>query len=254
MTDLDLMFKVGFGRLCKHFGLMVGLTIMGLQVLFWGILPAITRAGKLVVVPNLIGCTLQEVEKIIQANHLRLLITDNKGYSSRIPAHAVLQQYPAKGAEVKINRRIHVTLNAAHPPLVSMPNLLEGSIRQAKLLLHNKGLKLGKIQQVPDIAHAVLEQWYKGEPIEPGKMIHQGEAIDLVVGMGLSKQMGVVPDLLNMSLEEATLILLEHGMRIGIVHRQKNPQVAIGTILQQQPLANTKVPLGTAINLWLVDF
>ncbi|WP_250238772.1 PASTA domain-containing protein [Cardinium endosymbiont of Oedothorax gibbosus] len=224
-----------------------------LYIFFYIVLPYITHQGKIVQVPDLTGVHLEGVDEKLSKAHLRYVITDNNGYSEQLPPFTVLQQFPAAGAWVKQNRKIYLTLNAENPPLVSMPNLIEGSIKQAKLLLQDKGLKLGKIKYVPDVTKfAVLEQWHNRHPIPPGKLIHKGSKIDLVVSGGLGNQIIEVPNVLAMPLEEAHLILLEQGMRIGVLHHVTNNHTTIGTVMRQKPAPGSKVPLGTAINLWVV--
>ncbi|MGI2257420.1 PASTA domain-containing protein [Candidatus Cardinium hertigii] len=221
---------------------------------FYIALPYITRQGKLVQVPDLTGMPLEALDGALSKYDLRYIITDNSSYAAELPPFTVLQQFPAAGAWVKTKRKIYLTLNAENPPLVSMPHLIEGSIRQAQLLLKNKGLKLGKIKYVPDITkYAVLEQWHDQHPIPTGKSIHKGSTIDLVVGAGLGEQIIEVPDVIAMPLEEAHVTLLERGMRIGVVHHLKKSDAPIGSVIQQNPMPATKVPLGTSINLWIVQ-
>jgi eukaryotic-like serine/threonine-protein kinase len=246
------MNKKKLKNILKHLAYMICLSVTMLATFFYMVLPHITNQGKMVQVPDVKGVHVDALDDYLRKHHLRYVITDNSGYSDQLPPFTVLQQLPATGAWVKENRKMYLTLNAENPPLVAIPDLIEGSIRQAKLLLKNKGLKLGNIKYLPDITkYAVLEQWHNGHPIPSGKLIHKGSTIDLVVSAGLSTTIIEVPDVLKMALEEADLVLLECGMRIGIIHRVKNKQAIVGTVLQQNPVPATKVPLGTTINLWV---
>lgn len=227
---------------------------MMLYIFFYIALPYITRQGKLVQVPDLTGVHLEALAEHLSKHHLRYVITDNSSYAADLPPFTVLQQFPSAGAWVKENRKIYLTLNAENPPLVPMPDLIDGSIRQAQLRLKNKGLKLGNIKYVPDVTkHAVLEQWHNGHPIPTGKSIHKGSTIDLVVSAGLGKQIIEVPDVVGMALEEANLILLEQGMRIAVLHYVRKKDETVGTIIEQKPAPGTKVQLGSAMNLWIVQ-
>lgn len=243
-----------FKKLFIHALLMVGLAAGMLYVTFYKLLPYVTDHGKLVQVPDLRGVHVDALDDVLAKHDLVYVITDHSNYSDQLPPFSVLQQSPLQGAWVKPKRKLYLTLNAASPLPVSMPNLLEGSIRQAQLLLTNKGLKIGTISYVPDLAkHAVLEQWYQGQPIPPGKLVHQGEAIDLVVGQGLGKQRIQVPDVLNMPLEEAELVVLEHGMRIKVVDYLQDATRPVGEVVHQTPLAGTQVQIGTVVRLSVVQ-
>ena len=242
------------GPLVKHLSLMAATGLLLLVMVVQVFLPSFTNAGKHVVVPDLTGCSIEEVEEMVKKYRLRFCITDEVVYSGKMPARVVLQQYPKEGSVVKINRCVHVTLNAAHPPAVRMPNLIDKSIREAELLLQNSGLKVGSIKQVPDFACTVLEQWHDGDPIEAGASIYRGESVDLVVGMGqLSHTMVTVPDLIDLPLEEVNLILVERGIRIGAIHHVKMAGGDVGMVVKQSLEASTQVPLGTTINLWVTD-
>lgn len=247
------MNKEKLKKILKHLVYMFCLSITMLYIFFYMVLPYITYQGKIVQVPDLTGVHLEALDEKLSKDHLRYVITDNSDYSVQLPPFTVLQQFPPAAAWVKKNRKIYLTLNAENPPLVSMPNLIEGSIKQAKLLLKNKGLKLGNIKYVPDITKfAVLEQWHNRHPIPPSEPIHKGSTIDLVVSAGLGNQVIEVPSVLAMPLEEAHLILLEQQMRIGVLHHVKSKNATIGTVMRQTPAPGSKVPLGTAISLWIV--
>lgn len=248
------MDKKKLKKIIKHLFYIFFLSLIMLLGFFYMFLPRITNHGKTVQVPNLIGMHLDELDTHLATYHLRYVITDNTDYSEKHPPFTVLQQFPAVGVWVKENRKLYLTLNAEHPPLVKMPNLIEVSIRQAQLLLKNRGLKLGNIKYIPDITkYTVLEQWYDGHPISAGKSINKGSSIDLVVGAGLGTQIIEVPDVVGIPLEEASLILLEYGMRVGLTSIEKNKTLPVGSILRQNPVAGTQVRLGTAINLYIAN-
>ena len=239
--------------ICKHLTCMICLSIAMLYIFFYIVLPHITNQGKTVPVPDLTGIHIDALHAHVKQYHVNYIITDTNCYSSQAAPFTVLKQFPLPGALVKKNRKIYLTLNAASPPSVHMPNLIEGSIKQAQLLLKNKGLVLGQIKYIPDIAkYAVLEQWHNGKPIATGELITKGSMIDLVIGAGLGKQIIEVPDVIHMPLEEANFIILERGMRMGIVHSVQDETIKVGYIARQNPAPNTKVPLGTTLHLWVV--
>ncbi|TSJ80620.1 MAG: PASTA domain-containing protein [Candidatus Cardinium sp.] len=244
------MNKEKLKKLFKHLVYMACLSVTILYLFFYIVLPYITHQGKIVQVPDLTGIHLDALDEKLSKDHLHYVITDSSGYSAQLPPFTVLQQFPAAGAWVKENRKIYLTLNAENPPLVSMPSLIERSVRHAGLLLKNKGLKLGNIKYVPDVTeHAVLEQWHNGHPIAAGKPIHKGSIIDLVVSAGLGNRIIEVPNLIDMDIEEAKLLLLEQGMRIEVSDYVKSKKTSVGTIISQKPALGSKVPLGTPIHV-----
>jgi eukaryotic-like serine/threonine-protein kinase len=242
------------GSLLFHLTLMI-LAFSGLVFVFfeWA-LPRITKHGQSITVPNLKGIHVEALDEFLTRRNLRFKITDDVAYSPVYPPSVVLEQHPKAGAQVKEGRRIYLTINASQPPEVSMPNLVDGSVRNAQVILKSKGLSYGEIKYVPDIAkNAVLEQYYQGQPIAPGTRIAQGSQIDLIVGAGLSKQLLKVPDLVGKRLEEAELLLLDVGIQMGKVVYPSGDSQSSGVVSEQLPKAGTKVRWGTAVDLWLIE-
>jgi len=245
-------------RLIKILVLNLGLIsciLCGLIWLFFQFgLPTITKHGQAITVPNLKGIHIEELKEILSARHLRYKLTEDVIYLPSYPPSVVLEQYPKAGARVKEGRSIYITLNAAQPPEVVMPNLVDGSVRNAHIILKSRGLAYNTITYVTDIAkNAVLEQWYNGQPIEPGIRIPQGSKIDLVVGAGLHKHLIIVPDLVGMMVEEAELLLLDAGMCVGKTTYEYVDTLQAGTIFQQQPKVGSQVNLGDPIHIWAVE-
>jgi eukaryotic-like serine/threonine-protein kinase len=241
------------GLLLFHLTLMI-LGFSGLVFVFfeWA-LPAITKHGQSITVPNLKGIHVEALDEFLTHRNLRFNITDDVAYSPVYPPSVVLEQYPKAGSQVKEGRRIYLTINASQPPDVSMPNLVDGSVRNAQVILKSKGLSYGEIKYVPDIAkNAVLGQYYQGQPIASGTRIAQGSQIDLIVGAGLSKQLIKVPDLMGKRLEEAELLLLDIGIQVGKVVYSSGDGQSGGIVSEQLPKAGTKVGWGTAVDLWLM--
>jgi beta-lactam-binding protein with PASTA domain len=240
------------GIVAFHLSLMLVLFSGFVWVFFEWVLPTVTKHGQAITVPSLRGIHVDELDSYLTPRHLQFAVTDDVAYSPVYPPSVVLEQYPKAGTRVKEGRRIYLTLNAIQPPEVCMPNLADGSLRNAQVMLKSIGLSYGEIKYVPDIAqNAVLGQYYKGSPIAPGTRIPHGSRIDLVVGAGLAKQLVPMPDLVGMSLEHAELLLLDTGIRLGnIVYLEKDASQE-SIVVQQLPKPGVQVRFGETVDLWL---
>lgn len=219
---------------------------------FEWVLPAITKHGQAITVPNLKGVHVDTLNEFLTKRNLRFQITEEVAYSPAYPPSVVLEQYPKPGSRVKEGRRIYLTLNANQAPEVLMPNLVDGSVRNAQVILKSKGLSYGEIKYVPDIAkNAVLAQHYQGRPIAPGTRIAQGSRVDLIVGAGLSKQLITMPDLVGMNLEDAELLLLDTGIRLGNIVYPVEEHLDSIIIVRQIPKSGAPVRFGEAVDLWV---
>jgi len=243
------LFKV----IALHLSLIVvtgsGIVFLFLQLL----LPILTHHGQFITVPNLKGISLEEVGIYLTQRNLRFEVTEEIAYAPDYPPMTVLQQYPQRGAYVKEGRKIYLTINTPTPPQVKMPDLIDGSIRNAHVCLKSKGLLLGNLKYVPDVAqNAVLEQWHQGQKIAAGTLIAKGSKVDLVVGAGLGSEMIEVPQVMGMQLEDAKSYLVSVGIQVGNVAYQVVAQQDPGTIFRQYPDAGQQVRIGEHIDLWLV--
>jgi eukaryotic-like serine/threonine-protein kinase len=143
-----------------------------------------TRHGQFIVLPNLTKTKVSDAQALLKSLELNYIIIDSV-YVEDSPPGIVVNQNPYPGAPVKRGRNIYLYITSTMPPLVEMPDLLDKSLRQAKNLLDNAGLKTGQVRMViAPLAGFVLSQTYKGKPIEVGTKIPKGSAINLEVGKG----------------------------------------------------------------------
>ena len=200
----------------RHLGLAAAITlILLLGTLLW--LKVYTHHGKMIVVPDLTGLTVEEVDDVTSSRHLRFEVIDSV-FSTEMPRGTVIKQNPNPSSRVKKNRKIFLTMNAVNPEMVSMPQLIGLSFRQARLALQNAGLVQGSITYKPDFAkNNVLQQMHGDSVINEGTAIAKGAVIDLVLGMGLSSQTTRVPNLVGLGLDEATEIISDYYLNLGAV-------------------------------------
>ncbi len=200
----------------RHFLLAILISvIVFLGTLLW--LKIYTHHGQAISVPNLTGLTEDEVDDVVSSRRLRYEIIDSI-FSTEMPRGTVLKQNPKPGSKVKVNRRLFITMNAVNLETVSMPYLVDLSNRQAFLALENAGLVLGDISYKPDFAvNSVLQQMYNDSVIDEGTIITKGSKIDLVLGMGLSSETTLVPDLVGKNLPEAKSTIRRRFLNLGMV-------------------------------------
>ncbi|MDI9356867.1 MAG: PASTA domain-containing protein [Chitinophagaceae bacterium] len=259
-----------FLNLFIHIGIILGISMTILLVYFLLYLPIHTKHGETITVPDLKGVSMEDLEDILGKRKLRYEITKDSSFSSEYPPFVVLTQVPPAFSFVKENRKIYVSLNAKMPPLVKMPNLIDGSLKNAQMVLKSYDIILGEIEYVPDLAqNSVKEQFYKNKPISPGTLLPKGSSIDLQVGDGMGNQQLLTPDIIGMNYEEAEILILGSNLKIGEIHthskgtitkimRQGGVEKTItetaqkGTIFQQNPLPNTRINVDTPIEIWVV--
>lgn len=249
-----------------HLGIVLTLGVTILVVFFYMYLPSVTNHGETITVPDLEGIHIDEIDEFLTKRNLRYEVLTDSGYTDEYEPLTILKQYPNPGSKVKESRKVFLTLNALNPPKVKMPDLVDGSVKNAQLVLESYGLQRGNIEYVPDLAqNAVLEQKYNGEEIEPGTYIPKGSQVDLVVGDGLGNTVMEVPDVKGMDLEEAEFIIVGSGLKLGSILLQNSditgeearelienaPPSDRYIVTRQNPTSERKVRIGEEIDIWL---
>ncbi len=268
---MKFKFDKDFFKTIKHPVLSVIIhavlaTLLGVIILitvFWMYLPSATNHGESVTVPDLEGITIDQLNEFLTDRNLNYVITKDSGYSAKYPPKAVLKQVPLPNTKVKENRKIYLTLNAENPPLVKMPDLVDGSVKSAQLVLKSFGLTLGEIKYVPDLAqNAVLQQFYEDDSIAPGVMIPKGSVIDLEAGDGLGNQEFDAPNLIGLDVESAKIAIVGSGLKVGDVlyknqvDQQSDTlmaelQIVPGMVVKQKPNTGNVTKIGKTVDIWV---
>lgn len=220
------------------------------------ILGFITRHGQIVAVPDLTNMTVADASKVAADAGLRTVVFDSV-YVRRMQKGAVFSQNPKPGTSVKQGRKIRLTINATRAKKVSMPNLVGFSIRQAKAELSSKGLYLGKIIYVSDIAtNNVLKQLYRNAEIRPGRMIESGSTVDLVAGLSETESMTNVPDVRGMRCLRAIDAIQNNSLNIGKLKFDSSVKTysdSLNAVVLNQSPAASRMPMriGSEVTLAL---
>jgi len=169
----------------KNIGLNVGIILaiaIVLMLTAFGLLGWYTKHNVTIAVPNVVGMAFDEAKIKLESAGLSSKIIDSV-YNEKAAPFSIVEQLPAANENVKPERIVFLVINTGNKPKVKMPKLVDMSLTLAKAVLKNRGLTLGNISFTYDEIgnNLVVNQNYRGESIEAGKMIPTGSSIDLVV-------------------------------------------------------------------------
>lgn len=174
-----------------------------------------TKHNQELSVPDLANMTVEEARLVAEEAGMRIDVTDS-AFVKRMKRGAVYRQNPVPGSKVKQGRRISLTINAVNPRQITMPDLIGFSTRQAKAELLSRGLVLGKLIYVQDMAtNNVLRQLHGDQEIEPGAMVESEAVIDLVVGLNSRDNVTFVPYLAGLRNLSAVEAVHDHSLNVG---------------------------------------
>ena len=144
-----------------------------------------TNQTSRVIVPNLNGMNLDEIELVISKNKLRYEIIDSSFYNQDFDKNTVLEQIPVANKEVKKKRKIYLTTNPSSYGDVILPDLIQLTKRNAVSTLVALDLKIGDFIYEDNIGKdMVLDIKLEGESIESGSLIPKKSTVDLILGNG----------------------------------------------------------------------
>jgi len=238
---------------------LMGVLLTGLVLLFfYWYLPDLTNHGETVTVPDLRGKPMQEVEASLSGRDLRFEVGDSV-YNAEFEPGSVVSHYPEPNSLVKVNRKIYLTLNSFQPPMVNIPNVMDGSLKSARLILNNYGLALGEVEYLPSgFVNNVMGMKLDGVELTKdtlllGIKVPKGTVIDLEVGAGLAENEREVPKLEGMPIEEAEIYLDGLGLLVGNIEFVDTVGINNGTILKQfpEPEKGAVIQVGDIIDLWI---
>ena len=112
---------------------MIILTAIVLLVLTLLFLNVYTRHDQNVKVPILAGLQVEEANAILRSKGLHIEIIDSVYQKDAVPG-AIIEQVPEANSNVKKGRAIYVSIYAKSPAEVSLPELVDYSLRQAQAL------------------------------------------------------------------------------------------------------------------------
>ena len=194
------------------------------------IMPAYTNYDEGLTVPNVTELSLTEAQELLTSYGLRYEISERRS-NQAFPADYVIDQTPASPEIVKPNRKIYLTVNTVSTPTVEVPNIVDLSLRNAKIQLQNYRLRVGTISyESARFKNSVMRQ-----SIEAGKVVEEGTVINMTVSDGLGGKMVKIPGIVGAKLSEAQRLLHEAGLQIGEIRFQPSKQVPPNTILDYMP-------------------
>lgn len=217
-------------------------------------LRVITRHGKTVTVPDFTNLPVLQAEELASQGNVNVKVVDSV-FVKRLPGGVIYRQSPKAGSTVKKGRSIFLTINSVVPRKVVMPNLLGYSVSEARSQLQNRGLNLGKLNYVRDMAtNTVLGQSVNGVEVSAGDLVVSGSAVDLKVAVSGEDNRTVVPKVIGMKYVGAVDALHERFLNVGKVRFDKDIRTyadSVNAVVYQQDAQGAVKALGTPIGLSL---
>jgi beta-lactam-binding protein with PASTA domain len=156
-----------------------------ISYLFFHWITFTTHHGQEITVPDLGKLSAEQAEEKLAAIDLDYIILDTVDFRPDYPKLTIVEQEPKAGSKVKEGRKIYIKINASTYTMVSVPDLIEKTYRQAVPTLEAIGLLEGTITYKPYLGKdMVLELRLNGKKLKAGDKVLKSSKIDLVLGDG----------------------------------------------------------------------
>ena len=215
-----------------------------------------TRHGKEIKVPDFTNMSVPQAQALARTEKLKVLVADSV-YVRRMAPGSVYRQSPPAGSGVKQGRKIRLVINAVTPKMVTVPNVVGYSLRQATAEIIGAGLRVGRLRYEDDFAtNNVLGQYCGGKPAEAGSRIESDAVIDLTLGVNRRENATSVPDVLGLHMLQAADVLHDNSLNVGRMVfdrdiRDYNDSLNAVVWRQSPDVGPGQVRLGVNINLYL---
>lgn len=199
-------------------------------------------------VPSTIGMNLIDAQEVLEELGLNVVVVYKN--NDDLEEDTVMDQSPESGSKIFTEDSIMLTVSFG-PKIVYMPNLHGMTEEEAKNVLADRGLI------VEGITYEVSNQYVSGtvinqEPAADSDMM-EDSAVTFVVSKGPDEDKGTVPQVIDMSLEQAIGTLSELGFVNTFVY-QEDSEKDPGTVIAQSPQEGLSEPFERDIDLRISEY
>jgi serine/threonine-protein kinase len=202
--------------------------------------------GREVSMPNLVGKNVSEAGGMLRSKGLGLRVADHV-YSDQ-PMNVVVRQTPPPGMQMKVSQQAHVVLSLGQRQL-QIPAIEGNSLRVSRIELLRGGLQVGEVSNLampdPQVDTVVIQNPKPGAGAATPR-------VDVLVSSGPHEASYVMPHLVGMNEEEAQRRLEASGIKRKI-NGVSAPQWPHGTVIDQTPMAGTRLNASTQVELTTAD-
>lgn len=198
-----------------------------------------------VLVPDLTGKNAVAALETLSALELNTRV-GAKQYSTEVPEYHVIAQKPAPGRSIKVNREVSLVISRG-PSTVTVPDVENQELEQARMTLEQKGLTAGTVTRVYD-ANTPRRRIMVQHPA-PEDGVRRNSPVNLLVSAGSRPKAYMMPDLRGKFLDEAMLSIESHQISLEELKSVHDPSKPENKVTGQAPPPGYRVEAGAPVRL-----
>ena len=203
----------------------------------------VSLSQKQTIMPNVLGKTKEEAEKLLKERNLEYSIQTKGEYSEEYPEDTVCKQEFKEGTVINKNTRVKLVM----------------SMGNKKYEISSKLIGMTKKELEEELEEYKLDidyEYREDSDADPGTVIEldpgSGELKSgdkLKVYLAKEPEKVTVPDVTGKTKEKAEEALKKAGLKLGAVTEEYDNTMDNGLVCEQSPKANTKVEEGEEIDI-----
>ncbi|WP_084956778.1 Stk1 family PASTA domain-containing Ser/Thr kinase [Thermoactinospora rubra] len=219
---------------------LVGLA--ALMVVAIGLTAWFVSRPTMITLPDLTSLNLVSAQQKAASLGLDVKVLDGR-HDDKVPEGRVLSMNPPAGTEVEEKSTVQLVPSLG-PKLVMVPGVRDMTEEQARVLITQAGLKVGKVRRMenPDVQRGLVMETRP----PAGERVKEGTAVELRISAGLT-----MPDVGGMSRDEAKAHLESLGLQVQV--HEVNDDNEPCTVIAQVPKAKTEIDKGQAVQITVVN-
>ena len=187
---------------------------------------------------------ISENDAMIALNRVNLGMSKSYENSNQVPKGFVISQEFAAGSEVKKNTSVKVVISLG-PDQFAVPDVLNLKESDAATMLESYQLRVST-------EYVYSDSVVKGNVISTNpshsSMVSQGDTVLLSVSMGPEFVSVIMPDLRNLTEEEAKFKIESSGLIVGKIEKAHSSEIVEGRVISQSLEKGGTVKQGTTVD------
>lgn len=200
---------------------------------------AIIKSASGTKVPDLVGKTTTEAEKVLKDSGLELVIA-KKVIDPERPKDVIISQDPQAGSKISKGGTVEVVVSKG-AELVVVPDCRGLTLERARALIGEVNLKVGDVTQ--EFSASAPQGKVSSQSPEPGAKESVGATVDLAISKGA--EMVVVPGVVGMTKDTATKSLEAAGFKAEV--QEVSSTQPEGNVIDQNPAAGQRAAKGSKV-------
>jgi len=201
--------------------------------------------GSEVTVPDLIGRTVREGDRLAGISELQLKLESHR-FDDQVESDHIIAQAPSPGSKLKRNRSIRVAVSLGARK-IAVPDLKGESLRTTQIALLSRGLTLGVTSTISS-TEIERDRIISQDPL-PMTRLARSPRVSVLVSAGEPNQEYLMPSVTGNTLDEFSQAIQDTRLKVGTLSYRSIPGLLKGTILKQAPPPGFKVAEGSSVDL-----